>query len=189
MGRREKRAYLEKIRGRYLKASREQKTKILDEFCAGCDYQRKYATRLLSPQHAAKASARRVGSKPRYKHPGLIRIIRRAWLATNQMCGKRLKAALPLWVPHDEAEHGPYTQKVSGLLTDISAATLDRLLQSIRADAPLKGLAGTKPGTLLKNKIRSAPRTGTSPNKDTWRQTPWLIAETAWPTISSGASP
>lgn len=124
MGRREKRAYLEKIRGHYLKASREQKTKILDESCAGCGYQRKYGSRLLSPQHAAKASARRVGSKPRYKHPGLIRIIRRAWLATNQMCGKRLKAALP----HDEAEHGPYTQEVSGLLTDISAATLDRLL-------------------------------------------------------------
>ena len=153
MGRREKYAYLTKIRDRYRKASREQKSKILDEFCAVCDYQRKYAIRLLSRQHAAKPPARRVGRKARYNHPELIRIIRRIWLATDQMCGKRLKAALPLWMPHDEAEHGPYDREVSVLLAAISPASLDRLLRGLRADAPSKGMAGTKPGTLLKNKI------------------------------------
>jgi hypothetical protein len=153
MGRREKQAYLAKIRDRYHKANREQKTKILDEFCAVCDYRRKYAIRLLSQRHAARPPAQRVGRKSRYNHPEMIRIIRRIWLATDQMCGKRLKAALPLWLPHDEAEHGPYTQEVNGLLGSISPASLDRLLRTIRADVPCKGLAGTKPGTLLKNKI------------------------------------
>ncbi|MFH7324888.1 hypothetical protein [Desulfurivibrio sp. C05AmB] len=153
MGRREKDAYLAKIRDRYRKASREQKSKILDEFCAVCDYQRKYAIRLLSQQHAARPPARLVGRKARYNHPGLIRVIRRIWLATDQMCGKRLKAALPLWMPHDEAEHTPYDREVSALLALISPATLDRLLRDLRADAPCKELTGTKPGTLLKNKI------------------------------------
>lgn len=153
MGRREKRAYLAKIRDRYRRASREHKSRILDEFCAVCDYQRKYAIRLLSQRNAAQHTVRRVGRKPRYHHPDLIRVIRRIWLATDQMCGKRLKAALPLWLPHDEAEHGPYGQEVSELLATISPASLDRLLRGLRADAPPKGLGGTKPGTLLKNKI------------------------------------
>jgi len=38
MGRREKRAYLMRIRDRYHKATRADKGKILDEFRAVCDY-------------------------------------------------------------------------------------------------------------------------------------------------------
>ena len=34
MGKNERKAYLEAIRGRYRKASRAAKTRILDEFCA-----------------------------------------------------------------------------------------------------------------------------------------------------------
>jgi len=47
MGRDENRAYLEAIRSRYRHAGRAGKSKILDEFCAVCGYQRKYAIRLL----------------------------------------------------------------------------------------------------------------------------------------------
>jgi hypothetical protein len=47
MSRSEKRAYLEAIRRRYKKSNRSQKAKILDEFCAICNYNRKYAIRLL----------------------------------------------------------------------------------------------------------------------------------------------
>ena len=100
-----------------------------------------------------RPAAKRVGRKARYNHPEAVQVVRRIWLATDQMCGKRLKAALPLWLPHDEAEHGPHAPEVKVLLTGISPASLDRLLRVIRVDVPQKGLVGTKPGTLLKSQI------------------------------------
>lgn len=46
MGQNEKKSYLNEIRKRYRKAQKELKTKILDEFCAICNYHRKHAIRL-----------------------------------------------------------------------------------------------------------------------------------------------
>ncbi len=47
MGKTGKQGYLERIYGRYRKATREEKRKILDEFCEVCGYHRKHAIRLL----------------------------------------------------------------------------------------------------------------------------------------------
>lgn len=151
MGKHERRAYLEAIRGRYRKANRAGKARILDEFCAVCGYHRKYAIRLLGRKKPASTS-RRVGRKPRYDHPQLLEALRRIWLASDQLCGKRLKVALPLWLPHYEAEHGALPEAVRAGLLAASASTLDRLLKAARVAHP-KGLCGTKPGTLLKKQI------------------------------------
>jgi hypothetical protein len=104
MGRVENRAYLEAIRSRYRHAGRAGKSKILDEFCAVCGYQRKYAIRLLGT--VPKQSHRRPGRQSQYRQPRLLEALRRIWLATDQMCGKRLVAAIPLWLPHDETQYG-----------------------------------------------------------------------------------
>lgn len=151
MGKHERRSYLDAIRGRYRKANRAGKTRILDEFCAVCGYHRKYAIRLLGRKKPASMS-RRVGRKPRYDHPQLLEALRRIWLASDQLCGKRLKVALPLWLPHYEAEHGALPDAVRAGLLAASASTLDRLLKAARVAHP-KGLCGTKPGTLLKKQI------------------------------------
>jgi hypothetical protein len=151
MGKHERRAYLEAIRGRYLKADRAGKARILDEFCAVCGYHRKYAIRLLGRKKPG-STPRRVGRKPRYDHPQLLQALRRIWLASDQLCGKRLKVALPLWLPHYEAEHGALPEAVRAGLLAASASTLDRLLKPARVAHP-KGLCGTKPGTLLKKRI------------------------------------
>ena len=98
MGQRERRAYLEAIRGRYRKANRTGKTRILDEFCAVRGYHRKYAIRPLGPQKPA-STPRRVSRKPRYDQSRLLEALRRIWLASDQLCGKRLMIALPLWLP------------------------------------------------------------------------------------------
>jgi hypothetical protein len=60
MGKKERQAYLNAIRGRYAKAGRTEKGKILDEFCAVCGYARKYALRLLgrSPAKGLAGQAR-----------------------------------------------------------------------------------------------------------------------------------
>ena len=98
MGTSEKRIYLEAIRNRYCQASRAGKSTILDEFCAVCGYQRKYAIRLLGA--VPPPSRQRPGRPSLYRQPQLLEALRRLWLATDQMCGKRLVAALPLWLPY-----------------------------------------------------------------------------------------
>jgi hypothetical protein len=151
MGKQAKRAYLEAIRGRYRKTNRAGKARILDEFCAVCGYNRKYAIRLLGRKKAAPPR-RRAGRKPKYDHPQLLEALRRIWLASDQLCGKRLKVALPLWLPHYEADYGTLPAEARTGLLAASASTLDRLLKPVRVVHP-KGLSGTKPGTLLKQQI------------------------------------
>ena len=151
MSRKEKRAYLKAIQSRYKKASRAQKSRILDEFCAVCGYNRKYAIRALSKRPARVR--RKPGRRPRYEADRIIGHLRAIWLATGQMCSKRLRVALKEWLPHYEAEHGLLEDIVRGQLYSLSAPTIDRLLKPFRAIYPTKGLAGTKPGRLLRNQI------------------------------------
>lgn len=54
------------------------KANILDEFCAVCGYNRKYAIRLLGWKKST-SPPRRVGRKPKYAHPHLLEALRRIW--------------------------------------------------------------------------------------------------------------
>ncbi len=82
----------------------------------------------------------------------VFEVIRAIWLATNQMCGKRLVAAISEWLPHYERIHQALEPDLRRHVLCASAATLDRLLKPIRITTA-KGIGGTKPGTLLKNHI------------------------------------
>jgi hypothetical protein len=152
---RSKRDYLESIRQRYRQAPRKMKGLILDEFCAICGYHRKYAIRLLRKPRRRPAAARvckRPGPKSVYQQPELVATLKRLWFATDQMCSKKLKAAIPLWLPFYEQEYGSLCENVKNKLLQASSSTLDRLLKPFRAEH-LKGRCATKPGTLLKNQI------------------------------------
>lgn len=154
MGKQERRVYLEAIRARYRRAKKAGKTAILNEFCAVCGYHRKYALRLLSaPFRRKKALPKKPGPTSRYDTPELVEALRTIWLASDQLCSKRLKAALPLWLPHYASSFSPLLPETIRALNMISAATIDRLLKPIRAGAGRRGLSGTKPGTLLKKQI------------------------------------
>jgi hypothetical protein len=154
MGKQERRAYLEAIRTRYRRAGKAGKSAILDEFCAVCSYHRKYALRLLSARYKrGKDMTRKPGPASRYDTPELVETLRTIWMASDQLCSKRLKAALPLWLPHYETSFYPLSADTLAMLDSISAATIDRLLKPIRAKTGRKGLSGTKPGTLLKKHI------------------------------------
>ena len=89
-----KKEYWEKIRWRYRRSGRLGKGRILDEFCQVCGYERKYAIKLLNRRKARPL--RRPGPKPHYGKTE-VAVLRQIWLAADQMCSKRLKAALPLW--------------------------------------------------------------------------------------------
>ena len=142
-----KREYLGQIRSRYRRAGRVHKSKILDEYCQVCGYDRKYAIkRLAAPPQRPRHKA---GRKPLYDKERLLPVLKRVWLASDQMCSKRLRAALPKWLPHLAA----LDPKSKTQLLALSPATMDRLLQPLRVRYPGKGLGGTKPGTLLKHHI------------------------------------
>ena len=145
-----KKEFLQAIWGRYRRAGKRHKTKILDEFCAVCGYHRKHAIRLLRQDRPRRR--RRRGPKPRYGHEETL-VLQRIWLTSDQLCSKRLKAALPLWLPHYERSYGTLYPPTRHNLLSLSASTIDRLLRPVRARLRRARRSGTQPGTLLKNQI------------------------------------
>ena len=103
MGKQERKSYLKAIRARYHQGGRAAKRAILNEFCEVCGYARKYAIRLLNRKPDEKYSSdKRPGAKPKYVAATFMEPLRRIWFASDQSCGKRLKAAIPLLLPHYE---------------------------------------------------------------------------------------
>lgn len=148
-----RREYLKAIRPRYRHADKSSKALILDEFCATCGYNRKYAIRLLRKTSGdGTKEPKRSGPKSVYGDDETVLALKRLWLAMDQMCSKKLKAALPLWLPFYAEQFGPLDPTVQHKLLRISSSTIDRLLRPVKITSN-KGRCLTKPGTLLKNQI------------------------------------
>lgn len=151
MSQNSKKEYLLAIWDRYQRAGRQFKSKILDEFCQVCGYARKYAIALL--RRKPRARAKKPGPKPKYDQ-AVRQPLLALWLLSEQMCSKRLKAALPLWLPYYEQAHGALAANARAKLLRISPATMDRLLQKVRGRYPRRGLSGTRCGPdALKKRI------------------------------------
>ena len=159
-----KREALARIHGRYQRAGRPHKTRILDEFCATCGYHRKAALRLLN-RRLPSAPLKRPGPKVRYAPGEVLPLLKAVWLASDQLCSKLLKAALPEWLEHQERRSAPLPEAFKEKLLAISPAQIDRLLRSARVVHPKKGLSATRPGTLLRQAVptRSGPPDTTRP--------------------------
>ncbi|MFC1478065.1 integrase [Candidatus Margulisiibacteriota bacterium] len=81
------------------------------------------------------------------------KIVKNIWLATGQICSKRLAAAIQYWLPFYEQEYGPVDAVDKAKVLDIKPATIDRKLKKVRARYKIKGLCTTKPGSILKSQI------------------------------------
>jgi len=139
---------------RYKRASRKEKTVILDEFCATCGYHRKHAIRLLKNfKRFTKPKPKKRGAPSIYNKPSITEPLKRIWLAANIPCSKRLKAIIPLWMPGYAKEYGALKLDVIKALYKISAPTIDRILKPLRVKYRLRGRCTTKPGTLLRKQI------------------------------------
>ena len=156
MGKSAKREYLKAIRKRYHSADKITKTAILDEFCMVCGYNRKYAIRLLNQttMHRFRRRRKKPGPKKRYHHPLILQVLIRLWKILNLPCSRRMKAAIPAWLPHYE-RHFKVTlpEDIKERLLHISPATIDRLMGPLRRKCKKLGLATTKPGSILKRHI------------------------------------
>jgi len=78
-----KREYLAKIHGRYQRAGRPHKSRILDEFCLNCGYHRKAALRLLN-RPLGGSGRKRSGPKIIYDPAELLPVLKVVWLASDR---------------------------------------------------------------------------------------------------------
>lgn len=150
--------YIKQLSTRYRQASKKEKGLMLDEFCKTSGYSRKHAIKLIQASKkrlnmpSKQPPRRKPGPKPSYQSTELIEALKKIWLATDQMCGKRLKPALRDWLPHYEKHHPSLSKETKAQLKKISSASIDRVLSPFRAKLG-KGKNGTKPGTLIKTQI------------------------------------
>jgi hypothetical protein len=133
------------IRGRYSKAAKWEKATILDEFVAMTGYHRKHAIRVLGSGDQCTTAKAPCGKRVYDEAVKEALIV--LWEAADRICGKRLKAILPILI--EAMEHNSHLDmdaEVKSRLFQISSSTIDRLLASIRQQA--KG----------RRKRRNAPR-------------------------------
>lgn len=137
----------EAIGDRYRKGSQSEKSVILTEFVAVTGYHRKHAIRVQ--RVACLQSAGLAGRAVRRLYDEAVRqALVILWEASDRVCGKRLKALLPVLVEALE-RHG-HLQLESTVRTRVlaaSAATIDRLLKPARLG--VRKRAGHRPGTVL----------------------------------------
>lgn len=139
---------LESWRRRYQGRGPEGRSRLLDELCEEHGYHRKHAIRLLN----GAAVPRKSPPGPERQYGAIAELVERIWAAGEQPCGKRLAPMLSLWLPHYQRRYGKLLPSQRKLTDQVSAATLDRLLAPMRS-RHLRGLSGTKPGSLLRQQI------------------------------------
>ena len=133
MSRMAKQELLTTIRDRYRGSSRKDKSRILDEFIAVTGHHRKHGIRLLGQSGASGDQVSGVKGRRIYDEAVREAVIL-VWEASDRICGKRLKAALPHMVESMESHgHLDLDPEVRERLLTASAATLDRLLKPVRA--------------------------------------------------------
>jgi hypothetical protein len=145
---------LEVVRPRYLRASKFEKQKILDEFTSATGYHRKHAIRVL--KNKVQAQNRLKGKTKTYKrlYQGeVIQSLEQIWEIYGHICSKRLQPYLPEAIRVlERCQEIELSESTKELLLKISSASIDRCLRPVRLQSR-HGLSTTKPGSLLKSLI------------------------------------
>jgi hypothetical protein len=144
--------YLKQLQIRYRKASKKERTIILDEVVKTTGYHRKYATVLLNGKRERVQGPIR---RPRRRVYGAEEAETIMILAAlfDQICSKLLRAAMDTELPRlHQAGLIQVSPACYEKLMEVSPATMDRLRAQRRPATP-KSRGFTKPGTLLKDRI------------------------------------
>src|SRR3954454_11638270 len=137
---------------RYSKGRRAEKGRILGEFVAVTGFHRKHAMRVLRGGQASRRSAPRPERRlyDEAVHEALIVI----WEASDRVCGKRLKALAPILVDAMERHgHLQLAAEVRARLLAMSAATMDRALRPVRAQAGSGIRRRTAPSSAVRRSV------------------------------------
>jgi IS30 family transposase len=144
--------YLLAVKGRYLRATKADKKKVLDEFVRVTGYHRKSAIRALNRPNPGKRIEKR-GRPKKYKST-VASELKYLWEITDHLCSKRLHPFLPelLNVLKRSGSH-MINPVVETDLRALSPSTIDRLLRTCHQKGGSSRFSTTRPGTLLKNSI------------------------------------
>ena len=149
-----KRELLEVVQPRYLKASKVEKQKMLDEFTLTTGYHRKHAIRVLKNQVQVQNHFKRKTKTYQTIYGGeVVQALEQIWEIYGRICSKRLQPYLPEAIKVlERCQEIELSRKIKALLLRISSASIDRCLRIVRLKSS-HGLSTTKPGSLLKNLI------------------------------------
>jgi len=148
------------IVSRYRKASKSEKTHILDEFLLATGYVRKYAIHILANWNASillreqgklvRIKANHTGKKSyparqRTYDSDFLKALVLMWSIFSFMCGRRLICSLRN-LPEEiqKNKHLRFTPEMWEKLRTVSSATVDRLLVSERKKLTIRGISHTK---------------------------------------------
>lgn len=150
MSRESIREYIEALRGRYCRAGRTEKGRMLTEAMAVTGYHRKTLVRLLRGG-SCRAPRRRRGRHRRYGQAA-AGALKEAWEMSGRICSQRLQPFLPELI-RVLRRHGEWTvtPQVEQQVLAMSPATMDRLLRPHRR--PGRRFTTTKPGSVLKGTV------------------------------------
>ena len=141
------------MKERYGKATKRERSQLLDAFCLATGYERKHAVRVLGGRKRKSAVS---VVRPRRRRYGLAfqRALKVAWEAAGYIWSERLKPFLPDVVPllrrHGQIDIDAETE---ALLTSVSVATVERNLVQLRRGLVGRKMSQTKPGSLLRKQI------------------------------------
>ncbi len=127
-----RREYLARMRDRYMRATRREKSRLLDEAVTMTGYHRKA---LIRAWRVGAARRRRRGGRPVRYGPAVIRALVAIWTAAGYPWSVRLKALLPVWLPWARRRLA-LTPALETLLQAISARQIDRVLAARKRDDP-----------------------------------------------------
>ena len=147
------------ILGRYLKATKEEKRPILDEFCANTKYDRKYAiTKLknlqMTPNYKDSIVGKHVRNRERIYDGYVEVVVEKIYKALGGIGARRIhpmiKMVLEKGIKFGHIKIDPITEmKVLAM----SKSTLDRMVRRVRERNSIKGISTTRPGVFLKSEI------------------------------------
>lgn len=144
---------------RYLKATKEEKGRMLDEYCANTGYKRKYAIDKLKAYQRTDNLSSKVPGKHKKKRRKIYDAAVRAalvplWEASDRLSSKLFHPYLPEIMRVMQQHHEIILEKeIEEKLLRMSHGTCAALLDEIR-ERHIKKIHGTtRPGTLLKSQI------------------------------------
>ena len=121
---------VEALRVRYRSAAFGERIKILDELVALTGYHRKHAIRVLRGQVGTVTAA---SARNRLYDEAVRQALTVLWEAADRVCGKRLKALIPMLIDAMERHgHLDLDPVIKTKVLQVSAATIDRVLAPAR---------------------------------------------------------
>ncbi|GAB2473584.1 DDE-type integrase/transposase/recombinase [Luteococcus sediminum] len=141
---------------RWPKATRQEKSEILDAICHVTGWHRDHARKMIRQRVAGVQPGSRKRREPVLTYDqAVIEVLVRCWVLLDGPTGKRLQPALPQLVESLRAHNRlEATEQTIEALLRMSPATIDRRLQPYRAGlVAAKGMSHTRPGSMLKASI------------------------------------